>query len=217
VAIPVLRAPELDAGLQGGSHQSGVEGENPLPRSAGHVALDAAQDMLGFLGCEHTLLAHIQLFIHQYPQGLLSRAALNPFIPQPVLIPGVSQTQVQDVALLNLMRFTQAHFSTLCIFPHISLNGYLFAKKTLPLYQATESSEFQLIGMKPWQHTYSIIKGWKAQAFDYQLLQSRSSLTTALNCPFHSNHQATLALPYTICTLTSSQLYGGFSRVEVTR
>jgi len=27
---PVLRAPELDAGLPGGSHQSGAEGQNPL-------------------------------------------------------------------------------------------------------------------------------------------------------------------------------------------
>jgi len=29
---PVLRAPELDAGLPRGSQQSGVEGQNPLPR-----------------------------------------------------------------------------------------------------------------------------------------------------------------------------------------
>jgi len=48
----VLRAPELDAGLQMGSHQSGVEGQNPLPRPAGHAAFDAAQGMVGFLCCE---------------------------------------------------------------------------------------------------------------------------------------------------------------------
>ncbi|KAK4827281.1 hypothetical protein QYF61_016427 [Mycteria americana] len=35
----------------------------------------------------------------QYPQVLLSRAALNPFIPQPVLILGIAPTQVQDLAL----------------------------------------------------------------------------------------------------------------------
>lgn len=95
--------------------------------------------------------------------------------------------------------------------------GIYLQKKTLTLYQDTESFEFQLIGMKPWQHTYSIIKGREDQAFYNQLLQSTASLPMALNFPFRSNHQATLALPYTVCTLTSSQLYDGFSRVEATR
>jgi len=74
--------------------------------------------MVGLLGCQRTLVAHVQLFIHQYPQVLLGRAALNPSIPQPVLIPGVALTQVQDLhlALLNLMRFTQAHLSSLSRF-----------------------------------------------------------------------------------------------------
>jgi len=45
------------------------------------------------------LVAHVQLFIHQYPQVLLVRAALNHFIPQPVLIPGVAPTQMQGLAL----------------------------------------------------------------------------------------------------------------------
>ena len=35
---PVLRAPELDAGLPLGSHQSRVEGQNRLPWPAGHAA-----------------------------------------------------------------------------------------------------------------------------------------------------------------------------------
>ncbi|KAK4822933.1 hypothetical protein QYF61_023433 [Mycteria americana] len=89
----VLRAPELDAVLQVGSHQSRAEGQNHLPRPAGHASFDAAQDTVGLLGCECTLMAHVQLFTHQYPQVLLSRAALNPFIPQPVLIAGVAPTQ----------------------------------------------------------------------------------------------------------------------------
>jgi len=82
-----------------GSHQSGAEGQNPLPPPAGHAAFDAAQGTVGLLGCEDTLVAHVQLFINQYPQVLLGRAALNPFIPQPVLIVGVALTQVQDLAL----------------------------------------------------------------------------------------------------------------------
>jgi len=47
----VLRAPELDAGLQVASHQSRVEGQNCLPRPAGHASLDATQDTVGLLGC----------------------------------------------------------------------------------------------------------------------------------------------------------------------
>jgi len=47
--FPVLQAPELDARLQVGSHQSGTEGQNPLPRPAGHAAFDAAQDTVGLL------------------------------------------------------------------------------------------------------------------------------------------------------------------------
>ena len=36
--------------------------------------------MVGSLGCEGTLLAHVQPPIHQYPQVFFGRAALNPFI-----------------------------------------------------------------------------------------------------------------------------------------
>ncbi|KAK4822221.1 hypothetical protein QYF61_011862, partial [Mycteria americana] len=120
--FPVLRAPELDAVLQVGSHQSGVEGQNHLPRPAGHAAFDAAQDMVGFLGCEHTLQAHVQLFIHQYPQVLLRRAALNPFIPQPVLIPGVVLTQVQDFAL-GLVEPHEVSIGPLLKFVQVALDG----------------------------------------------------------------------------------------------
>jgi len=44
------------------------------------------------------LLAHVQLFIHQYPQ-VLGRVALNPFFLQPVLLLRVAPTHVQDLAL----------------------------------------------------------------------------------------------------------------------
>jgi len=44
-----------------------AKGQNPLPCPADH----AAQQKIGFLGCEHTLVAHVELFIHQYPQALL--------------------------------------------------------------------------------------------------------------------------------------------------
>ena len=54
---PVLRAPELDAGLPGGSQQSGAERQKPLPHPPAHASFDAAQDTTSFLGCEHTLPA----------------------------------------------------------------------------------------------------------------------------------------------------------------
>ena len=54
------------------SPQYRVEGQDHLPRSVGYTSFDAAQDIVGFLGCEGTLLAHDQLAIHQYPQVILS-------------------------------------------------------------------------------------------------------------------------------------------------
>jgi len=96
--ILVLGAPELGTGLQVESHQSRAEGQNPLPRPARHISLDAAQDMVGLVGCKHTLVAQVWLSIQQYPQVLLGWAAFNPPIPQPVLIAGVAPTQMQDLA-----------------------------------------------------------------------------------------------------------------------
>jgi len=75
-----------------GSHQSRVEGQNPLPQPAGHASFDAAQDTVSLLGCECTLSAHVKLFICQYTQVLLFKAALHPLILQPVLIPRVALT-----------------------------------------------------------------------------------------------------------------------------
>jgi len=94
-----LGAPGLDAGLQVGSDESGVKGQNPLPRPAGHAALDAAQGMVGFLDCKHTFPARVELLIQQYPQVLLLRAALEPLSGQPVLVFGIAPSHVQGLAL----------------------------------------------------------------------------------------------------------------------
>ena len=52
--------------------------------------------MAGLLGCEHTLLAHVELLVnHQHLQVLL----LNPFSSQPVFVLGIAPTHVQDLAL----------------------------------------------------------------------------------------------------------------------
>jgi len=81
-----------------GSQESGAEGQNPLLQPAGHTSVDAAQDMVGLLGCEHTLLGHIELLINQHTQVLHS-AALHPFFTQPVFVLGIALTHVQDLAL----------------------------------------------------------------------------------------------------------------------
>jgi len=94
-----LGAPELDAGLQVGSDESGVKGQNPLPCPAVHAALDAAQDTGGFLGCRRASLARVELLVHQHPQVLLLRAALEPLSVQPVLVFGIALTHVQAPAL----------------------------------------------------------------------------------------------------------------------
>ena len=111
----------LNAILQVGSQQSRVEGQNHLPPPAGHASFDAAQDTVGFLSCESTLPAHAQLFIYQYPQVLLLRAALNPFIPQPVLILGIAPIQVQDLAL-GLVEPREVHTDPLLKFVQVPLD-----------------------------------------------------------------------------------------------
>ncbi|KAK4816603.1 hypothetical protein QYF61_018651 [Mycteria americana] len=81
-----------------------------------------AQDMIGFLGCKCTLLAHVQLFIHQYPQVLLHRAALNPLIPQSVLTLGIAPTQMQDLAC-GLVQLCDVHRGSLLKHVKVPLDG----------------------------------------------------------------------------------------------
>lgn len=88
------------------SHQHRAEGQEHLPHPLGHTSFEAAQDSVGFLGCEVTLLAHVQLTMHQYPQALIGRAVLHPYISQLAMIVGVARTQVQHLALL-IVRETQ--------------------------------------------------------------------------------------------------------------
>jgi len=102
-ASPVLRTPHLEAVLQMRPNQQ--RAEDQLPHPAGHASFDAAQDTFDLLGCEGTLLAHIQLPILQSPRVFFGRAALNPFIPQLVLVMRVASTQVQDLAF----GFVEAH------------------------------------------------------------------------------------------------------------
>ena len=60
----VFGAPELDMLFQVGSNDSRVEGQNHLLLPTSHIYLSATQDTVGLLGCERTLLAHVESFIN---------------------------------------------------------------------------------------------------------------------------------------------------------
>lgn len=66
----------------------------------GQAAFDATQNVVGFLGWECTLQAHIQFFIHQYPQVLLLTGALNLHFAQCESTFGIVKSQIQDLAFL---------------------------------------------------------------------------------------------------------------------
>jgi len=55
--------------------------------------------MVGFLGCECTLLGHVELLVSQYPQVLLLRTVVDPFSAQPLFVLGIPLTQGQDLVL----------------------------------------------------------------------------------------------------------------------
>ena len=76
-----------------GIYKGRVEGTKPPSLPAGHPSSDAAQDTVNILSCKCTLLAHVQLFVHQDPHVLLHRAAPGEF-SQSELISGVALTQV---------------------------------------------------------------------------------------------------------------------------
>ncbi|KAJ7411316.1 hypothetical protein WISP_103196 [Willisornis vidua] len=81
-----------------------------------------AQDAIGFLGCKHMLLAHVQLFIHENVQVLLSRAALNEFLSQSVLVPGIALTQLQHLAL-ELVELDEVFVGSVLKFIQVPLDG----------------------------------------------------------------------------------------------
>lgn len=88
----------LDAIFQKGPHENKVEGDNHLCHPAVLLSVDAAQDIVGFRGCKHSLLAHLS-FHPPESQVLLSRATLGNFCCQSVHVSGFAQTQVQYLAL----------------------------------------------------------------------------------------------------------------------
>jgi len=78
--------------------------------------------MVVFLGCEGTLLTHVQLPSTSTTQVLFSRAVLHPYILHCVLIVGGATTQVQDLALILVMKVLLQHMSVHSILLYFSLS-----------------------------------------------------------------------------------------------
>jgi len=72
--------------------------DNNLHLPAGHPSFEAGQHTVDLTGCKQVVLVHVHTFIHQNPQVLLCRAALNEFFSQTVLISRIASTQVQHFA-----------------------------------------------------------------------------------------------------------------------
>lgn len=65
------------------SHGQSTEGQSP-PSPCWPSLFDAVQDALGLPGCKHTLLVHVELFVHHHPQVHLFRAALDESFSQSI-------------------------------------------------------------------------------------------------------------------------------------
>lgn len=125
---------ELDAALQVSPALS--RGKNPFPYPAGHAALDAAQDKSGFL-------VHISGSCPtSHPPAPTSpslTAALNLFIPQATLTPGVAPSQVQDFVLgfvethdvSKLLKLVQVPLGGLASLRHVEHTAQLSVVCTL--------------------------------------------------------------------------------------
>ncbi|KAJ7407064.1 armadillo repeat containing 1 [Pitangus sulphuratus] len=116
----VLGVPELGTAFQVGCHRNRVEGRNHPPKPADHTSFDAAQDVVGLLGCKCTLPSRIKLFIHKHQQVILARTNVYQFSAQPAPGLGIAPTQVQHLAL-GLVELREV-----CTSPPLQLSRYLY-------------------------------------------------------------------------------------------
>lgn len=91
----MLQFAELDAIIHMGCHENEAGGQSQFYQPDDHSSFDATQNT----GCKCTRPAHVQPFNDQFPQVILIRATLNPFITQPELLPGISLNQVLNFAV----------------------------------------------------------------------------------------------------------------------
>jgi len=76
--LSLLRCPKLNTVLEVRPHQCRVQGQDDFPSPAQHTIPDTSQDATGLLGHVGTLLAHIQLTVHQYTEVPFYQTAFQP-------------------------------------------------------------------------------------------------------------------------------------------
>jgi len=87
---------------------------DPLPQLDEHASFDAAQDMVGFLGCENTLMAHIQLPVHQYSQVFFNRTVLLTY-PMGLIILTSHRGSIAMIHMQNFaLGFVELHEVQMC-------------------------------------------------------------------------------------------------------
>jgi len=67
--------------------------------TAGYAVFDACQDVVCPLGCQGALLTCIEPAASHHPQIPFCRSALQPLLFQCLLVPGITQYEVQNMAL----------------------------------------------------------------------------------------------------------------------
>ena len=95
----VLRCPKLNTVLAVSPHQCRVQGQEDFPSPAHRTIPDTIQDATGLLGHLGTLLAHVQLTIHQCTKVPFHQTAFQPLLPKPVGLPGAVVTKMQHSTL----------------------------------------------------------------------------------------------------------------------
>ena len=70
-----------------------------FPSPTHNTIPDTSQDVIGLLGHLGTLLARIQLTVHQYTNVPFHQAAFQPLLSKPVGLPGVVVSKKQDLTL----------------------------------------------------------------------------------------------------------------------
>lgn len=66
-------------------HKHKAEWDKPFPQVTSTSVPDTPQDMVGFFGCQYTLLIHIQHAVKQNSQIIFHGSPLLPLIQQSVL------------------------------------------------------------------------------------------------------------------------------------
>lgn len=112
----VLGCPAPDTELKVWPHQCWIIEKDQQPRPAGSNLLNAVQGSICLLCCKVILLTHVQLGVHQKPQGIYLKSCFSIWFPPTVYCwMGLffPRCMILQFPLLNTMMFLSAHFFSL--------------------------------------------------------------------------------------------------------